>query len=148
VHRFEYAVVPFVGDHLGADVKGVSESYRVPVMAVQGVEDGHVLGGVGLLTKTNPAISISAAKRHDSRDTLEIRLYNLTDQSTEERLQLGRALTGAWRTDLLGDRLDRLELEDDRRLPLVLRPHEILTVEVEFGRAELAGNVKSRKLEP
>ena len=148
VHRFEYAVVPFVGNHLGADVKGVSESYRVPVMAVQGVEDGHVLGGVGLLTKTNPAISISAAKRHDSRDTLEIRLYNLTDRSTEERLQFGRALTGAWRTDLLGDRLDRLELEDDRRLPLVLRPHEILTVEVEFGRAELAGNVKSRKLEP
>ena len=132
-HRFEYAVVPFVGDYLRADVKGISQMYRIPNVAVQGVEDGHVPGGPGLLSKANPATCVSAVKRHDERDTLELRLYNLGGETVVESLNFGTAIVGGWRTDLLGERRDALELADESRLSVSLGPHEIVTLEIEFS---------------
>jgi alpha-mannosidase len=131
-HDFQYAVVLFAGDYISADIKGISQRYRVPVVAIQGVEDGHVPGAHGLVQKTSQRTCISAIKKHDVRDTLEVRLYNLTGDAVEERFTFGRPVTAAWLLDLVGERLRNAQLSGERELVLSLGPHEIVTLEMEL----------------
>ena len=131
-HRFQYAVVPFVGDYVSADIKGISQRYRVPVVAIQGVEDGHVPGAEGLVQKTSSCTCVSAIKKHGVRGTLEVRLYNLTGDAVEERFTFGRPVTAAWLLDLVGERLQNAQLSGERELVLSLGPHQIVTLELEL----------------
>lgn len=130
--RFRYAVVPFRGDHVSAGIKQVSERWRTPTPAVQGVWQGHVPAGEGLLHISGSVIVASAIKKHETRDTLVVRLCNLSEDPVEERLTLGRPVRAAWRTNLLEDRIHDLETEGPLRVVVSLRPHEIATLEVEF----------------
>ena len=131
--HFQYAVVPFADDYLAADIKGISVRWRTPVLGLQGVADQHVPGGQGLLRKHGKATCISAIKRHESRDTLLIRLYNLTAAAVTETLSFGPCVQAAWRTDLLEERQADIAVGEDNSVTLDLRPHEIVTVEVQFG---------------
>ena len=132
LRRFHYAVLPFPGNHIAADVKGLSARYRTPIIAVQGVEDGLIPGGNGLFSKESNATAVSAVKQHASRDTLVVRLYNLTAEPVTETLTFGRQLHAAWRSDLLEERLAELAPQGPR-LAVVLGAHEILTLEVELA---------------
>jgi len=130
---FRYAVLPFAGDFLSAGVPAWSRRWRTPPVAVQGVEDGLVPGGAGLLEVTGPAVAVSAIKKHEVRDTLVVRLCNLAPAAAEAVLVTGPALGAAWRTDLLEERLAPLVPTDGHRLAIRLGPHEISTVELEFA---------------
>ena len=133
VQRFRYAVLPYAGDFLAADVPGWSARYRTPPLVVQGVEDGHVPGGAGLFALTGEGVRVSAVKRHETRDTLVVRLCNLTGVRQEAALRFAPAVVGAWRTDLLEERLGDLMVGDAHSLVVELGPHEIATVEVAFS---------------
>ncbi|MFQ5653333.1 MAG: alpha-mannosidase [Planctomycetota bacterium] len=133
-HRFRYAVVPFAGSHLEAGIKGISLRYRTPVLAVQGVADGRVRGGEGLLARKTDRTSISAVKKHDTRDTLLVRLYNLGGEAVEEILVLGLDIVSAWRTNLLEERVSQLPVTGRREVTVPLKAHEIATVEMELDR--------------
>jgi len=133
VRAFRYAVLPFAGDALSAGVPEWSRRYRTPPVAVQGVEDGLVRGGSGLLEVTGPAVAVSAIKKHEERDTLVVRLCNLSPASAEAALVTGPALRSAWRTDLLEERQAPLTPAGAHRLAVPLGPHEIATVELEFA---------------
>ncbi|MFH1688971.1 MAG: glycoside hydrolase family 38 C-terminal domain-containing protein [Candidatus Eisenbacteria bacterium] len=134
--RFGYAVVPFAGDHIAAGIKNLSLAYRTQVLTKQGVRDQCVPGGTGLLSKTSDAVCVSAVKKHETRDTLVVRLYNLTGSAVREALTLGADVSGAWRTTLLEERLSSLSVDDGRDLCVELGPHEIATLEIEFSGSE------------
>jgi len=130
--RFRYAVLPFGGDYIAANIKKISQSWRTPVLVGQGVADGS-LAGASLVEKMSPAVAFSALKKHQTRDSLVLRLYNLTGEPVTETLRFGLPVAGAWRVDLLEERLDGAtpdRIEDTRRLVCALGPHEIVTVEV------------------
>ena len=65
-----------------------------PMPSVQGVEDQHVPGGTGLLEVTSGRTAVTAIKRAEDRDTLIVRLYNITGVTVSETLTLGRAAAG------------------------------------------------------
>ena len=130
-HRFQYAVVPFGGDYIAADIKGISQHYRVPVVAVQGVEDQCVSGGGGFLQKKTDRTCISAIKKHEERDTLVIRLFNLTSAPVDEVLRLARYVRSSWRVNLLEERDHQLG-QEGTAIFVSLKPHEIVTLELEF----------------
>ncbi len=130
--RFHYAIVPFSGDYLASDIVGISQRYKVPVLSIQGVEDGGAVGGEGLLSKSSSLTCVTAVKKHEIRDTLVVRLYNVSDRTVEETLRFGLDLTAAWLVNLLEERRSSLDLSDARELNLFLAPHEIVTVEVEL----------------
>ncbi|NJD20734.1 MAG: hypothetical protein FIA95_15795, partial [Gemmatimonadetes bacterium] len=132
-HRFAYAVAPFAGDFLSAGVKGWSERWRTPPLVVQGVEEGHLPGGTGLFALSGADVHVSAVKRHETRETLMVRLYNLADARREATLRFAPAVAGAWRTDLLEDRLCDLMRAGEHDVVAELGPHEISTLEFEFG---------------
>jgi alpha-mannosidase len=131
--RFRYAVVPFSGGHVEAGVKESSLRFRTQVLTKQGVREGSVSGGTGLLERKSPSTVVSAVKKHEKRDTLVVRLCNISGEAVEENLRFGADVAGAWRTDLLEERRSGLAPAGTRELPLELGPHEIMTIEVEFA---------------
>jgi len=131
-HAFRYALVPFSGDDVSADIKGISRRYKVPVPVIQGVEDLHVPGGNDFLRKENHLVSTTSIKRSETTGNMIARFYNLSDQAVEEMLTFGRRIQKAWRVNLLEEREGELDVLDECRLALTLQPHEILTVEAEF----------------
>jgi len=134
--RFRYAVVPFAGDVVESDLPGINARYRAPVLTRQGVVDGEVRGEKGLLRKATGRTRITAIKRHQERDTLLVRLYNLTREPVVETLHAGLAVEGAWRTDLLEQRVGELECAGDRTVLVSLGPCEIASVEVALAIPE------------
>ncbi|MFH1501491.1 MAG: glycosyl hydrolase-related protein [Candidatus Eisenbacteria bacterium] len=130
-HVFRYAVLAYSGGHLRAGVKRRSRAWRSPVPSVQGVWKGHTPGARGLVATTSDLTCVSAVKSHQQRDTLVVRLYNLAAEPVSETLTFGRRVRGAWRVDLLEERVGDMSANGDA-LAFELRPHEIVTVEVEF----------------
>ncbi|MEJ2238014.1 MAG: glycosyl hydrolase-related protein [Gemmatimonadales bacterium] len=76
-------------------------------------------------------------KKHETRETVVVRLYNITDRAVEETLRFGLDLRGAWRSNLLEERSSGLDLKSTREVELSLGPHEIATIEVEQGGSRL-----------
>jgi alpha-mannosidase len=132
VHRFRYALLPFAGDWLEAGVKSQSDAWRVPVLTKQGVEAGLVPGGQGLLAKANRRTAVTAIKRHEERDSLVVRVVNLTDEEVHETLALGPEVKQAWRTNLLEEREEQLEVSPGNIVRVGLSGCEIGTVELVF----------------
>jgi alpha-mannosidase len=131
---FRYAVLPYTGGWVSAGVKRASRLWRTPVLAVQGVRDLHVPGGEGLVCATGEAVCVTAVKKHEARDTLVVRLVNLTADRVKETLTLGRDVVHAWRTDLLEERVGEIPA-GMRDVFVEMGPHEILTVELELRQA-------------
>ncbi len=131
--RFRYAVVPFSGDHIAFGLRSLSQRWRTPVLSKQGVEDGHIAGGVSLFRKDNARAAVTAIKRHEQRDTLIIRVFNETGEEITETLTFGLPISSAWETDLLEERGGRMQPSGRYQLPLELGPHAIMTIEVEFA---------------
>jgi alpha-mannosidase len=130
--HFQYAVVPFAGDYIDARLKSLSQRYRTPVAAIQGVAD-HRIKGRSFLRKESNRTCVSAIKKHESRDTLVIRLYNLMSERVDETLTFGRLVSAAWSIDLLEERFTELKSVGDR-IELVFGPYEIVTIEVAFQK--------------
>jgi alpha-mannosidase len=134
-HRFRYALMPFAGNYLDAGVVARSLCYRVPVLTKQGVRDRCVPGGRGLLEKREGRVAVSAVKKHHTRDTLIVRLWNASSEEVLETLTTGVRCLGAWRTDLLEERLEELAT-DGRTVTASLGPHEIATLELALESGE------------
>jgi alpha-mannosidase len=131
---FTYAVVPFEGDCLDAGVKDLSQRYRTRPVSVQGVADSSIGGGLSLFEHSSEHTCVSAIKRHEERDTLVIRLFNLCNGDTSDTLSFGLDISAAWRVDLLEERITPLQPLNARKLDVQVGPHEILTLEVEFAK--------------
>ena len=135
--RFRYAIVPF-GDEAAARIKAAASEWRTQMASVQGVEDGHVAGGAGLLRVSDPAVAVTAVKRHETRDTLIVRLCNLTAAGVEPLVECGRAVRAAWMTDELEERVSALPVAVAGVRPPV-GPYEIATIELDFA-GQVAGS--------
>ena len=128
--RFRYAVLPFAGDDIAADVMGSSRAYRTPVLTIQGVEDQGIPGAGSFLKKTTTRTCISAVKKHQTRGNLIVRVFNLTAAPVHESLVLGKAVRGAWLVTLLEERLEQVPHEQSR-VDVLVGPHAIVSVEIE-----------------
>jgi alpha-mannosidase len=130
VRSFRYAVVPYEGTWLSAGVKHWSRLWRTPVLTMQGVQDLHVPGGAGLVRTANGAVSVTAVKKHETSDTLVVRLYNMLSEPATARLEFGFALKSAWVCDLLERRSTEVAVTGNG-LRIGLGPHEIVSLELE-----------------
>ena len=131
VHRFRYAAMPFSGDWIDAGVAAVCRRWRTLAPSIQGVHAGHTPGGLELVRVDGAALRVTAIKRHEERDTLILRLHNLTGEQASGTITFGLSLRGAWRTDLLEDRGEALAV-DGHEVRLEVGPHRIQTLEAEF----------------
>jgi len=126
--RFHYAIHPFTGDWRDAEIKVRSEEWHVPSLLVQGVEDGSRVGGEGLVECLGSGVAVTAIKKHETRDSLIVRLYSLVDVPSEVTIRIARPIQRAWDCNVLEARVEELEPKG-RDLALVVNPHKIVTVE-------------------
>jgi alpha-mannosidase len=131
-HCFRYAVRPFAGDWVDAGIPAESRRWRVEPPAIQGVAAGHRRGGVELVRLESGRLRVTAIKRHETRETLVVRLHNMTDQGAVETLVVGLRIRAAWHVDLLEERQGPIEFAD-RALQLDVAPYKIVTLEIEFA---------------
>lgn len=145
-NTYRYAVAPFAGDFLAADIKGLSERYRTPPLTHQGTADQAKPGHGSLLRKNDPRAVITAIKRaeapvgaaEEEGDRLIVRIYNQTDESICEALDLGVSALQAMKVDFfeqalpadLPERPDAAVTRGGERVRVPLAPHEIATVEI------------------
>ena len=149
---FAYAVAPFTGSHISADIKSISERYRTPPVTHQGTDDQMRPGGESLLMKTEPRAAITSIRMADSPvgaaeedgDRLVVRLYNQTRKRTTESLHLGIPAVQAMKVDFFEDALplgvaeqsgqpdshDAAVTNGGQRVKVPLGPYEIATVEI------------------
>ncbi len=132
-HVFRYAVLPFSGDWFTAGVASESRRWRLPPPVVQGVAAGHESGGNELVRLESDRLRVTAIKRHEERDTLIVRLHNLSGEIVKDRLTVGLPVRSAWQVDLLEERKARVEVSG-RELSLEVAPYRIVTLEVELAR--------------
>ncbi len=129
-HRFRFAILPFEGDGVSAGVKRASDRWRRPMPARQGVSSLGRPGGEGLVEGLSDRVSLSALRPHPRRDALSLRLYNLTEETVEEVIELGFDASACWRCDILEEREERLPMNSPRQIAVTLEPHEILSLEL------------------
>ncbi|MBU8872106.1 MAG: hypothetical protein KOO60_14655 [Gemmatimonadales bacterium] len=140
---FAYAVAPFTCDPIAADIKSLSERYRVPPVTHQGTADQMRPGGQSLLMKSEPRAAITAIRVADSRqdgagNRLIVRLYNQTREPITEILHLDPLVLQAEKVDLLEDDLliDQTEprqaavTHGGQQINIPLDPFEIATVRI------------------
>jgi alpha-mannosidase len=149
-HAFHYAVLPLAGAAAGdrsrgaeggaagapeeiLAIKALSARFRSPLLTKQGVVDPAVPAEGSLLELREGRAAISAVKRHEARDSLVVRLYNPVGDPLRERLIFTLPVRSAWRVNLLEEREEAHPVEGRRELRLELRPHEIVTLELEFA---------------
>lgn len=145
-NTYRYAVAPFAGDFLDADIKGLSERYRTPPLTHQGTADQMRPGLGSLLRKTDPRAVVTAIARaeapvgaaEEEGDRLIVRLYNQTDEPICETLELGVSALQAMKVDFfeqalpadLPERTDAAVTRGGGRVRVPLAPFEIATVEI------------------
>ena len=132
---FRYAVAPFGGDLLEADIKGQSERYRTPPLSGQGVADQSHCGDRSLLEKSDPRAAITAVKVAEKDGLLVVRLYNQSEVPIVETLKLGLPALTADKVGLLEDplELDRKPAavtHGGQRVAIPLAPFEIATIAI------------------
>ncbi len=130
-HSFRYALLPVPGDDELSTVLDWNARWRTPTPVVQGVEVGSAASGSLLCSGAAPP-RVSAVKRHETRDTLVVRLWNPRETPEKQTLQFGVPIQCAWATDLLEEREVEIAPSGpgDRELELRFGPHEIRTIEV------------------
>jgi len=136
-HTFRYAVMPFAGDPLDADIKGESERFRVPCPTHQGVADGMIPGGSSLVRKTDQRVAVTAIKKAERGDLLVVRMYNQADVQVTETLHFEIPVLDAEKINLLEgplwlDRAEPAVTHGGLRLQVPLAPSEIATVAIAF----------------
>ena len=145
---FQYAVIPFVGDVLEADLPGRSHRYRTPVIIRQSVAEGNRARPCSLLAKTDPRVEITAIRCTGRPGQLEVRLVNLSEDEVTEELDFDLMVVDADKTGLLQGPLD-LEFEPvfvsdgGEKLKIPLAPFEIATVLVELDDRTAPGQRSS-----
>jgi len=140
-HTFDYALVPFSGDPLSADLRGESDNYRVPPVTHQGVADQLRPGGGSLLAKTEPRVAVTAIKRAEDHHALIVRLYNQTASEQIENLHLGLPVVDAEKVGVLEEPLEVLRdsvavTAGGSRIRVPLAPFEIATIAIAFDLKE------------
>lgn len=129
---FQYAVMSFKGTYIEAGVKQLSEEYRAPIIVKEGVCEENADRSGSLVKIQSKSISVSAIKMSEERDSLIVRLYNLTGESASGLLELGRKAKRAWHVSILEERLGEISLGEPTSVDINLRAYEILTIEIEF----------------
>lgn len=130
VHHFSLALYPHAGNWETADVHLESYRHNTPMRAVVSEATGATASATGSFLEIGPAnIVLSAVKRCETRNTLLVRLCNLTDKPTEGWLQFGRRVDSVYRLNLAEQRVAELP-SGSERFDITVAPKEIVTLEI------------------
>lgn len=129
---FEYALAPLhKGDDLGA-VNALYEAWRLPLRAQQTTGGDTALPSThGMLALAPATLHLTACKLAEDRDSLIVRLVNLSDHQTEGEARFGFVPRAVFRARLDEQREEPLPLREDGIVRFTAKAKEIVTLEAE-----------------
>ncbi len=151
-YRYEYAILPHSGDwqnahqiarntntpimvrradtHPGLDLREMNITRDDPrlVTPIPWPRGGILPSTMSLVQIDSPALVLSAVRRSE-RDTLIIRLYNITREPVTSTITYGLPLNAVYRTTLAEERQAQIALSGERQVTLDVRGGEIFTLE-------------------
>ena len=142
---FRYSIIPHAGGWQSAMRDAYEFRYPVrvvrqqpleeeqlpdfePLTVARGLPQGHSF--VEVEPKT---LIVSAVKKHETRESLIIRLWNPDEETVAGRLRVaapGYRPAGAYRTNLHEEREEELPLDDANWIPCAVRGKGLLTLEL------------------
>lgn len=138
-HTFHYAIMPYAGAAEKLNLANMAQAYRVPLFEEQCTGAGGNLSGQFALLHCEPAaLTVTAIKRCEQRNTTIVRLFNASTERVRGHLVWGLPISHAWRVNLAEERLEEISVYSKARIELDFPAWRIVTIELESGR-KIAG---------
>ncbi|MBB3111677.1 alpha-mannosidase [Paenibacillus phyllosphaerae] len=158
MHTFTYSLFPHPGDHVEAQVNRRGYELNIPLriavaqalpvqvgeganstaqprqaaeLAASAAPEGLTVACDSFLLPSHPHVMIEAVKRAEDGDALIVRLYETAGTRLTTKLQAGFTYASAWLTDLMEEKLEILQVEEDGTVAFAMDPFEIVTVRLE-----------------
>jgi alpha-mannosidase len=139
-HEVHYRLVPLAGEPPRTRLAQLAQQTVAGVRAVQVLPRTQAATGDRTLPRTLGQLSlkpgraiISALRRRPDSDSLELRIYNVYDESISETLAFHRPVASAALTDFEGNEQSGLKINPDGTVALSIPPRKIATVLVSFA---------------
>ncbi len=127
-HRFAYSLFPHDG---GWNEQTVAEAYALndPLIVAeeQGSDKSRISDLQSLISIDRPNIVIETIKQAEDGRGVIVRLYESQRRRGEFTLTTAFPLAEAWRTNILEDNLERLDV-NDHQLRFFIKPYQIVTL--------------------
>lgn len=135
-HSYKYAIKPHLGDWRKADIAYAAQNFNAPLKLVQTSPHSNKKASLSpsvcsFVVIDNKMLRFSALKKACDRDTLILRIYNLSSDTEKGILSFYKSVEQAWLTDLNETRIQELKVSNGK-VSLKAEPFKILTIEVHF----------------
>ena len=134
LHSYRFALLPYAGKWEQAGVVQASRQFNQQPLAV--MTNGHtgaLQANKPLLSITGEGFDVTAVKRTEDRDSLIVRLVNLSQLSQAVRISHAGGVREAYQTNLAEARLQALAVGEGGVVSLLVTPRQIATVEIVRG---------------
>ncbi len=134
-HTFHFAVMPYGGNAVKANLQNHAQDFRVPVLEelCRG-HHGNLPAEFSLFQCEPENLVVTAVKKCESRNTTIVRLYNTSAERVKGKLAWGMPVLHAWRVNMSEDRLEEIPVLAKSRLEIDVPAWRILTLELEAGK--------------
>jgi alpha-mannosidase len=130
-HIFHLSLIPFDGDLLQARIQ--AEAFQTTFRGMgTSLHAGALPVSASLVQIDHHAFALTAVKSSKDGDGLILRGVNLSHQPLRTTLKCLLPIRSASRASMDETALESLEIQDDHHVPLVINPHEILTLHLNF----------------
>ncbi len=128
--NFMYSFMPYIGTWHTAGVHIEAKKIANPVYVAKSQGGTSVFGEIRPLIKIyKGSLIVETIKKAEDRDTVILRLYEPCNSRGEAVIETSLCIKSAWRTNILEDRLQQLEINDNKVI-YKYRPFEIITIEI------------------
>jgi hypothetical protein len=133
--RFEYAIMPYAASRRAANVAQQAQRFQAPVIDALCANGSGGLPGEFSFVRVEPAtLQFSALKKCLHRDTVILRVVNLSPQRIRAKVRCGKPLRHAWKVTLAENRIEEVPVQHDDTVEVDLPGWRIATLELEPGR--------------
>jgi mannosylglycerate hydrolase len=128
---YEYAVYPHQGNWNEGGVYAEADKLnaRPAVTQISMNRGGDLPTTASHYAVDNDALILSSVKKAEDRESVILRLFNPTEETVEGAVRFGLPVTGAWRTNLIEERGEELDIADGT-VRLSVPKGKIVTIEV------------------
>ena len=141
-HEFRYRLVPLAGTlpsvrlaELGQQTAAGIRSVRLTANDLLAANDRTLPPTRSLLTLDPGQTVVTSLRQRQDNGCLELRCYNPSDQPVDERLAFDQRPASATMTDLAGEEIESLSVDDNGLVRVGLGPRQIATIAVRFAQS-------------
>jgi alpha-mannosidase len=130
-YNYKYAVQVHEGDWESAQLYKPAYEFDVPMVPVQTtVHKGRLPVTDKLVTVSPDGLIISALKKCEIRDTVCLRLFNITSTEVKGKIQTGFKIKQAYMVSMNEERLSKINVKKQDTIELVVPAKRIITIEL------------------